>query len=59
MRFDLSQFSRFGSWFWSMVKELYSMLEFDFGEFSFNGWVLLIGVAVFSIVVYLVGRLAE
>lgn len=59
MRFDLSQFGRFCSWLWGMVKEFYSMLEFDFGEYSFNGWVLLIGVAVFSIVVYLVGRLAE
>ncbi len=59
MRFDLSQFSRFGSWLWGMATDLYQMLEFDFGDFSFNGWVLLIGLAVFSIVVYLLGRLAE
>ncbi len=59
MKFDLSFFGDFGAWLWGMVKKLYQLLEFDFGEYSFNGWTLLIGVAVFSIIIILLGRLAE
>lgn len=59
MKFNLHYFGQFGEWLWGTVKNLYSMLEFDFGDFWFNGWTLLIGEAVFLIVLIFVGRLAK
>lgn len=49
--FDLSFFADFGSWLFGAAKQLYSLLNFNFGDFTVNGWWLIIGTAAICIVV--------
>lgn len=59
MSFDLSIFPTVGKWLFDTAVNIFKLLEFDFGDFTLNGWIILIGVAVCFIVFWLVGRLAE
>lgn len=59
MSFDLSFFPKIGKWLFNIGIKLFEMLEFDFGSFSFNGWYLILGAAVFCIVIFFLGRISE
>lgn len=59
MTFDVSNFAEIGSWLFQTGKSIFESFNFNFGDFTLNGWVLFIGVAVFCIVVYIIRRLAE
>lgn len=59
MKFDLSLFPTIGKWLFDTAISIYEAFEFDFGDFTINGWWLLVGVAIVFIVIWLVGRILE
>lgn len=59
MTFDLSKFAEIGFFLFNSAKSLYMSLIFDFGDFTLNGWALLLGCAVFYIVIKFVARLFD
>lgn len=59
MNFDLSLFPTIGKWLFDIGVKIFKLLEFDFGNFTLNGWVILIGIAVSCIIFWLVGRILE
>lgn len=59
MTFDVSKFAEIGAFLFSSVKSLYQMLNFNFGNFTLNGWALLLGCAVFIMVVKFIARLFD
>ncbi len=59
MNFDLSLFPEIGKFLFDTGVKIYKSLNFNFGDFTLNGWVILLGVAVFCIIVWLLGRLSE
>lgn len=59
MQFDLSFFPQIGKWIFDIGVMIYKLLEFNFGDFTLNGWIILLGIAVFSLVVWLIGRILE
>lgn len=59
MTFDLSKFAEIGAFLFSCGKSLYQSLNFSFGDFTLNGWVLLLGIAIFFIVIKFIARLFE
>lgn len=59
MSFDLSIFPIIGKWLFDTGIKIFKLLEFNFGDFTINGWVILLGVAVFCIIVWFIGRVLE
>ena len=59
MTFDLSKFAEIGAFLFSSAKSLYQSLIFDFGDFTLNGWAILLGIAIFFIVINFLARLFE
>lgn len=59
MSFDLSLFSKIGKFLFDCGVNIYKSFNFNFGDFTLNGWVLLLGVAVVFIVIWLIGRISE
>lgn len=59
MRFDLSKFVEIGLFLFNSAKALYMSLNFDFGDFTVNGWALMLGIAIFFIVIKFVARLFD
>ena len=59
MKFDLSFFPSVGKWLFDTGVSVYKLLEFDFGEFTLNGWNILLGVAILFMVVWFLGRIFE
>lgn len=59
MDFNVSSFAEIGAFLLNVGRYLFAMLNFNFGEFTINGFVLLIGIAVFSIVVWFIGRISD
>ncbi|MCH5195162.1 MAG: hypothetical protein J1F28_00525 [Oscillospiraceae bacterium] len=59
MTFDLSGFVELGTWLFSIGKSIFESFVFDFGDFQINGFALMIGIAVFCIICYLLGRITE
>lgn len=59
MIFDLSAFTSIGSWIFELSTNLYQSMILDFGDFQINGLALLIGVALFCIVCYIVERVVS
>ena len=59
MSFDLSLFPQIGKFLFDTGVKIYQALVFDFGNFTLNGWVLLIGLAVIFIVIWFIGRISE
>lgn len=57
MTFDLSIFPQIGKWLFDTAVSVYKAIEFDFGGFTINGWVLIISVAVACLVIWLLGRI--
>lgn len=59
MNIDLSLFPQIGQFIFDCAVSLYKSLNFDFGGFVVNGWVLLLGVAIVCIIVWFLGRISE
>lgn len=59
MKIDLSLFPIIGKWIFDTGVKIYKSLEFDFGDFTLNGWAILLGIAIVCIVFWLVGRIFE
>lgn len=59
IHFDLTFFPVFAAWLFDTGKSIFEMFQFDFFEYTLNGWSILIGVAIFSMVVYFLGRILQ
>ena len=59
MTFDVSKFSEIGAWLFQTGKSIFESFNFNFGDFTLNGWAILIGVAIFCIVCFIIRRLSE
>lgn len=59
MKFDLSLFPTIGKLILDTGVSIYKSLEFDFGDFSVNGWNLLLGAAILGMVLWFLGRIFE
>lgn len=59
MDFDVSMFSEIGSWLLNIGMYVFSLFNFNFGDFEINGLALIIGVCVVCIVCYIVGCILE
>lgn len=59
MNFDLSCFTDFGSWLFATIKQVYESLNFDFGGYTLNGLAIIVGIVLFTLVIYGIGRLLE
>ncbi len=59
MSFDLSQFATVGKWLFDTAKTVFYSFEFNFGDFTLNGWVLLIGVCIVLIVAWFLGKIFD
>lgn len=59
IHFDLSMFPAFAAWLFSVGHYVFELLEFDFLGYTLNGWTILIGLAVFSIILHFIGRILE
>ena len=59
VHFDLSFFPTVAAWLFSMGQYVFEMLQFHFLGYTLNGWTILIGLAVFSIICYFIRRILE
>lgn len=59
MSFDLSFFPKIGKWLFDTGVKIYKLLEFKFGDFTLNGWIILLGIAVCCIIFWLIGRILD
>lgn len=59
MNIDVSLFKDIGAFLFNTAIGIYEALNFDFGGFTVNGWVLLVGVAVVFIVIWFLARIFE
>lgn len=59
MTFDVSNFVEIGSWLFQTGKSIFESFNFNFGDFTLDGWAILIGVAFFCIVLFIIRRLSE
>lgn len=59
MSIDLSLFPTIGKWLFDTGVKIFKLLEFDFGDFTLNGWFILLGCAVACIIFWLVGRILD
>lgn len=50
MEFDVSEFSDFGAWLFATGKQVFESMNFNFGDYTINGFILLLGCAVVIIV---------
>lgn len=59
VHFDLSDFAAVCAWLFETGKNVFEMLNFDFFGYTLNGWVILIGVAIFLLVIKFLARILE
>lgn len=59
MSFDLSLFPEIGKFLFDVGVNIYKALDFNFGVFTLNGWVFLLGLAIVFIIIWLIGRISE
>ena len=59
MEFDVSIFTDFGAWLFATAKQVYESMNFNFGEYTLNGFVILLAIGIFCLVCYAVGRIME
>lgn len=57
MEFDVSEFTDFGSWLFATGKQVFESMNFNFGDYTINGFILLLGCAVVLIVGLVFARL--
>lgn len=56
IHFDLSSFVIICTSLFGIGKSIFEMLNFDFYGYTLNGWVILVGVAVFLMVINFIAR---
>lgn len=56
IHFDLSSFVTICTSFFGIGKSIFEMLNFDFYGYTLNGWVILVGTAVFLMVINFIAR---
>ena len=59
MSFDLSIFPTVGKFLIDTAVKVYQSLNFKFGDYTLNGWVILLGVAIVCIIIGLIARALE
>lgn len=59
MSFDLSCFPEVFKTLFDGVVNFFKSLHFDFGSYSISGWAVLLGVAIVSLIIYMIGRLLQ
>lgn len=59
MEFDVSNFVEIGRFLFSSAVELYQSLNFNFGDFTLNGWVIMLGSVIVIMVAKFIARLFE
>lgn len=59
VHFDLSFFPTVAAWLFSMGQYVFELFQFDFFGYTLNGWAILIGFAIFSIICYFIGRILQ
>ena len=59
MSFDLSIFPTVGKFLLDTAVKVYQSLNFKFGDYTLNGWVILLGVAIVCIIIGLIARALE
>lgn len=59
VEFDLSLFPKIGQWLFSFAKEIFESFSFNFGGYTLNGWIIILGVAVICIVAWFLGRIFQ
>lgn len=57
MDFDVSFFTDFGSWLFATGKQVFESMNFNFGSYTVNGFLLLLGCVVLIIVGFVIARL--
>lgn len=57
MEFDVSEFSDFGAWLFATGKQVFESMNFNFGDFTLNGFLMLIGCAIVILVGLAVARI--
>ena len=56
---DLSLFADIGKWLFDTGCQIFNCLNFDFGGVTVNGFGLLLGLAIFCIVIFCISRIME
>lgn len=59
IHFDLSFFPMVCGWLFETGKYIFEMLNFDFLGYTFNGWAILIGLAIVFMVVNFIARILQ
>lgn len=59
IEFDLTLFPKIGQWLFSFAKDLFEGFSFNFGSYTLNGWVILLGVAILLIIAWFLGRIFQ
>lgn len=57
MEFDVSEFTDFGSWLFATGKQVFESMNFNFGEYTINGFLILLGCAILVLVGIVVARI--
>lgn len=59
MNIDMSLFPEVGKFIIDTAVNIYKSLEFNFGEYTINGWWIIIGVAITYVICWLLGRILD
>lgn len=59
MDFDVTMFAEIGRWIFNTGMYVFSLFNFNFGDYELNGLAIIIGSAVFGIICFLFGRLSD
>lgn len=57
MEFDVSFFSDFGAWLFATGKQVFESMNFNFGEYTINGFLILLGCAILVLVGLVLARI--
>lgn len=57
MEFDVSNFVEIGKWLFDTGKSVFEMVNFNFVEYTVNGWSLLIGICIVGIIAWFLGKI--
>lgn len=59
MNIDMSLFPEVGKFIIDTAVNIYKSLNFNFGEFTLNGWWFILGFAITCVICWLVGRILD
>lgn len=57
MEFDVSNFTDFGAWLFATGKQVFESMNFNFGEYTINGFLILLGCALVVLVGFVIARI--